>query len=110
MKRKAIVKVCKYLGVAMVALIVESMITSAIYEERLQERQQYAQNAYNLGKAEYLGADKIPPEKFGDFQRKIQQTVNSSLSLQEQEKAMEEIYSILLEYSDANIILPKKGQ
>ena len=38
------------------------------------------------------------------FQEKIQEIMNSELSLQEQEKAMDEIFSVLQRYSD--IILP----
>lgn len=110
-KRKAIVeKGIESFCVAIVALVVGVLIASASYKERLQERQQYAQNAYNLGIAEYLGLAKMSPEDGAEFQKKIQEIVNAQLSLQEQEKAMVEIYTILQEYSDTNIILPKESQ
>ena len=107
-KRKAIgivvIQGVKYLCVAIVAIVVGVMIASNTYEEKLQDKQEYAQNAYNLGKAEYLGLEKLPPEETDAFQEKIQEIMNSELSLQEQEKAMDEIFSVLQRYSD--IILP----
>ena len=113
-KRKAIgEKAPKYLlvaTVAIVALVVGVAIASFYYEERLQERQEYAQNAYNLGKAEYVGLENMPQEKTAEFQRKIAEIMNSELSLEEQKEAMDEVYDILGEYSDANIILPIEGQ
>ena len=113
-KRKAIgEKAPKYLlvaTVAIVALVMGVAIASFYYEERLQERQEYAQNAYNLGKAEYVGLENMPQEKSAEFQRKIAEIMNSELSLEEQKEAMDEVYDILGEYSDANIILPIEGQ
>lgn len=104
-KRKAIVeRVGKCIGVAIVvivALVVGVMIG-------VQEKQQYALNAYNLGIAEYVGLENMPQEESAEFQRKIQKIVNSELSLKEQEEAMDEIFAILSEYSDINIILPKE--
>ncbi len=101
-KREAIVvKVLKYFIVALVALVIGAIIG-------LQERQEYAQNAYNLGKAEYVGLENMPQEKSAEFQRKIQEIMNSELSLKEQKEAMDEILDILSEYSDANIILPEE--
>lgn len=112
-KRKAIgEKAPKYLlvaTVAIVALVVGVAIASFYYEERLQERQEYAQNAYNLGKAEYVGLENMPQEKTAEFQRKIAEIMNSELSLEEQKEAMDEVYDILGEYSDA-IILPRESQ
>ena len=103
-KREAIVvKVLKYFTVAIVALVVGAMIG-------LYEKQEYAQNAYNLGKAEFVGLENMPQEESAEFQRKIQEIMNSELSLKEQEEAMDEILDILSEYSDANIILPKQKQ
>ena len=111
-KRKAIgigvIQGVKYLCVAIVAIVVGVMIASNTYEEKLQDKQEYAQNAYNLGKAEYLGLEKLPPEETDAFQEKIQEIMNSELSLQEQEKAMDEIFSVLQRYSD--IILPTEEQ
>ena len=111
-KRKAIgivvIQGVKYLCVAIVAIVVGVMIASNTYEEKLQDKQEYAQNAYNLGKAEYLGLEKLPPEETDAFQEKIQEIMNSELSLQEQEKAMDEIFSVLQRYSD--IILPIEEQ
>ena len=104
-KRKAIgEKAPKYLlvaTVAIVALVMGVAIASFYYEERLQERQEYAQNAYNLGKAEYVGLENMPQEKSAEFQRKIAEIMNSELSLEEQKEAMDEVYDILGEYSDA---------
>lgn len=111
-KRKAIgivvIQGVKYLCVAIVAIVVGVMIASNTYEEKLQDKQEYAQNAYNLGKAEYLGLEKLPPEETDAFQEKIQEIMNSELSLQEQEKAMDEIFLVLQRYSD--IILPTEEQ
>lgn len=110
-KRKAIVVKWIEIGFAtIVALVAGVFIASSSYEERLQERQQYAQNAYNLGKAEYLGLAKMSPKDGAEFQKKIEEIVNAQLSLQEQKEAMVEIYTILQEYSDTNIILPKESQ
>ena len=54
-KRKAIVVKWIEIGFAtIVALVAGVFIASSSYKERLQERQQYAQNAYNIGKAEYF--------------------------------------------------------
>lgn len=108
-KREAIVVGLKYFCVVILAFVVGVAIASFYYEERLQERQKYAQNAYNLGKAEYVGLENMPQEKTAEFQRKIAKIVNSELSLEEQEKAMDEIFSLLGEYSDANI-LPRESQ
>lgn len=110
-KRKAIgivMQGVKYLCVAIVSIVAGVMIASNSYEEKLQDKQEYAQNAYNLGKAEYLGLEKLPPEEIDAFQEKIWNIMNSELSLQEQEKAMDEIFLILQKYSD--VILPTEEQ
>ena len=110
-KRKAIgivMQGVKYLCVAIVSIVAGAMIASNSYEEKLQDKQEYAQNAYNLGKAEYLGLEKLPPEEIDAFQEKIWKIMNSELSLQEQEKAMDEIFLILQKYSD--VILPTEEQ
>lgn len=104
-KREAIgerIVKCFVVGtVAIVALVIGVIIG-------VQEKQQYALNAYNLGIAEYVGLENMPQEESAEFQRKIQEIVNSELSLKEQEEARDEIFAILSEYSDINIILPKE--
>lgn len=106
-KRKAIgeriVQCIVVVTVAIGALGVGAMIGA-------HEKQQYALNAYNLGIAEYVGLENMPQEESAEFQRKIQEIVNSELSLKEQEEAMDEIFAILSEYSDVNIILPIESQ
>ena len=103
-KREAIVVgAFKYLCVAIVALVIGAIIG-------LHEKQEYAENAYNLGKAEYVGLENMPQEESAEFQKKIQEIMNSELSLKEQEEAMDEIWTMLGQYSDTNIILPKESQ
>lgn len=99
-KRKAIVeKIVRGLILLMLGIGIGFMITSSSdCKRQLQERQLYAQNAYNLGKAEYLGLSMMPPEEATEFQLKIQRIINSELTLEEQEEAMEEIFQILQEY------------
>ena len=62
------------------------------------EKQPYAENAYNLGKAEYLGVTVMKPEEAAKFQEDIQEVINSSLTLEEQEKRVEQILQTLQEY------------
>ena len=62
------------------------------------EKQPYAENAYNLGKAEYWGVTVMKPEEAAKFQEDIQEVINSSLTLEEQEKRVEQILQTLQEY------------
>ena len=62
------------------------------------EKQPYAENAYNLGKAEYLGLSVMKPEKAVEFQEDIQEIIKSNLTLEEQEKRMDQILQTLQEY------------
>lgn len=64
----------------------------------LTERQQYAVNAYNLGKAEYLGVSVMSPEEAAQFQERIQEIMNSELTLEQQEEKIEEVFKVLQEY------------
>lgn len=99
-KRKAIVEkilrglILLIIGIAMGSIMMESFNS----KEYLQERQKYAQNAYNLGKAEWLAILNMPPEKATKLQEKIEEVMNSELSLKEQEKVMEEVFQIIEKY------------
>lgn len=69
-----------------------------IKEECKEERQEYAKNAYNLGVAEALVVTLMPPEEAAEVQSIIHQAMNQELSLEEQEKVLEEVFSCLSEY------------
>lgn len=62
------------------------------------EKQSYAENAYNLGKAEFLAVSIMRPEDAAEFQNKIQQIIDSDMTLEEQKKKIDEIFQILEEY------------
>ena len=99
-KRKAIVeKILRGLILLITGIIIGSiMLESFNSKEYLKERQKYAQNAYNLGKAEWLAILNMPPEEAAKLQEKIQQAMDSELSLKEQEKVMEEVFQIIEQY------------
>lgn len=62
------------------------------------EKQPYAENAYNLGKAEYVGLSVMRPEEAVEFQADIQEIIQSNLTLEEQGKRIEEVLQKLEEY------------
>ena len=69
-----------------------------VYVAMVEERQKYAENAYNLGKTEYLAISIMSPEEATQFQEMIQKIMNSELTLEEQEDKIEEVFKILQEY------------
>lgn len=98
-KRKAIVeKIVRALILVIIGIGIGIVVTSSNYKERMQERQEYAQNAYNLGKAEWLAILNMPPEEAAKLQEKIEEVINSELSLKEQEEVMDEIFQIIEKY------------
>lgn len=62
------------------------------------EKQPYAENAYNLGKAEYIALSIMKPEEAAEIQKEIQQIITSNLTLEEQKKKIDEIFQTLQEY------------
>ena len=62
------------------------------------EKQPYAENAYNLGKAEYVGLSVMKPEEAVEFQADIQEIIQSNLTLEEQGKRIEAVLQKLEEY------------
>lgn len=74
-KRKAIVeRIVRALILLIIGIGIGIMITSSNYKERMQERQEYAQNAYNLGKAEWLAILNMPPEEATELQEKLKKS------------------------------------
>ena len=63
-----------------------------------EERQEYAENAYELGLAEALAVALMPPEESAEVQEIIHKAMSQELSLEEQEEVTEEIFSMLSEY------------
>ena len=61
------------------------------------DRQKYAENAYQLGLAESTALLIMPPEKAAKIQEKIHKAMNEELSLEEQEKVLEEVLKSLEE-------------
>ena len=62
------------------------------------EKQKYAENAYNLGKLEYLALTVMKPEDAAEFQKEIQQIITANLTLEEQEEKIDEIFQTLEQY------------
>ncbi len=67
------------------------------------DRQEYAQNAYQLGLAESLAVLLMPPEEATELQDIIHQAMEQELSLEEQEKVLDEVLGILSEYITTDI-------
>ncbi len=67
------------------------------------DRQEYAQNAYQLGLAESLAVMLMPPEESREVQDIIHQTIEQELSLEEQEKVLDEVFGLLSEYITTDI-------
>ena len=62
------------------------------------DRQEYAENAYELGLAEALAVALMPPEEAAEVQEIIHEAMSQELSLEEQEKVTEKIFEMLSEY------------
>lgn len=62
------------------------------------DRQEYAENAYELGLAESLAVLLMPPEEAAEVQDLIHQAMEQELSLEEQEKVLDEVFGLLSEY------------
>ena len=72
-------------------------------EETQNDRQQYAQNAYQLGLVESMAVMVMPPEEAAELQDIIHQAMEQELSLEEQEKVLDEVLGILREYITTDI-------
>ncbi len=62
------------------------------------DRQEYAENAYELGLAEALAVALMPPEEAAEVQEIIHEAMSQELSLEEQEEVSEKIFEMLSEY------------
>ena len=62
------------------------------------DRQEYAENAYELGLAESLAVLLMPPEEAAEVQDIIHQAMERELSLEEQEKVLNQVFERLSEY------------
>ncbi len=67
------------------------------------DRQEYAENAYELGLAESLAVLLMPPEEAAEVQDIIHQAMERELSLEEQEKVLNQVFERLSEYITTDI-------
>ena len=98
----------KRLVIGMVVVI--TSVAMALYgcgmtkaEETQNDRQQYAQNAYQLGLVESMAVMVMPPEEAAELQDIIHQAMEQELSLEEQEKVLDEVFGLLSEYITTDI-------
>lgn len=63
-----------------------------------EDRQEYAENAYELGLAESLAVLLMPPEEAAEVQEIIHEAMSQELSLEEQEEVTEKVFEMLSEY------------
>lgn len=68
-----------------------------------EDRQEYAENAYELGLAESLAVLLMPPEEAAEVQDIIHQAMERELSLEEQEKVLNQVFERLSEYITTDI-------
>ena len=72
-------------------------------DETQNDRQKYAQNAYQLGLLESMAVMVMPPEEAAELQDIIHQAMEQELSLEEQEKVLDEVFGLLSEYITTDI-------